>query len=108
MEIIIGDSKSFASIKWFDWINLADTKKVVLVHGLTGTEYYVESLDRPTKPYLQGKLAQKQRWYRHTRNDVSIFDKEWGDTKTLKEINKKLHEGFKIKEIIKSSKLEHS
>ena|SRR5215510_9509709 len=100
MEIIVGDSKNFASIRWFDWINLADTKKVVLVNNSTGTEYYVELLDKPTKPYLQGKLALKQSWYRHTRNDVKIFEKEHGPTKTIKEINKRLDEGFKIRDIL--------
>ena len=93
----------------FGWSELTNLKKLSLRRNdNNGTEYNVEVLDKPTKPYLQGALIQKERWYKHTRTDAPIFDKEWSDTKTLKEINKRLHEGFKIKEIIKRSDLQYS
>jgi hypothetical protein len=71
----------------FGWSELTNLKKLSLTcNDSDGTEYHVELLDKPTKPYLQGALMQKERWYKHTRTDAPIFDKEWSDTKTLKDV----------------------
>ena len=98
-------------VRPFDHIDLVNFKKLILCYERQDSdessddiEYYVELLDKPTNPYLQGKLIQNERWYKHTRSDLESFHREWGDIKTIKEVNKRLREGFIIKEIIKSSK----
>ena len=99
MENTSKDPKNFRS-SHFSWAELSNVKKLSLVlvqDGQNDVEYQIELLDEPTKPYLQGEAHLKSRWYRHTRNDAPTFDKEWSETKTIKEINRRLHEGFNIR-----------
>ena len=72
---------------------------MLVQHGKNDIEYCIELLDEPTKPYLQGELHLKSKWYRHTRNDAPTFDKEWSETKTIKEINRRLNEAFTIRDL---------
>lgn len=73
MENISKDPKNFTG-EHFSWAELFNVKKLVLMlvkqdgknKRNIKIEYYVELLDEPTKPYLQGEVHLKSKWYKHT------------------------------------------
>lgn len=90
-------------VKFITYSELANKRGIIMIKrgkdplGYDDVEYRAERIERPTRYNLQGEERLKERWWRNTRSDDPMFDYEWMDKSTMKEMNRLIRdEGFRI------------